>query len=101
VRPVALDQRVFQPQGFQLAFLVEGVVPGDDELDVDDMLAQAARFLVGDAAMEVAAHPVVEVLGLADVDDRPAGVLHQVDAGPVRQVIQDALQVSRDFHGGQ
>ena len=58
-------------------------VGGFDEVhvaDEADPVADAA--VVGGLLGEVRAGPRAEVLGLADVDDVPAFVLHQVDAGP-------------------
>ena len=44
-------------------------------------------------AVKVTADPVLEHLGLADVDNLPLGVFHDVDAGERRQFCQTPLYV--------
>ena len=101
MRFVALDQRIFQPQRVQFAFFVGGVFAGDDEFDIGDFPAQAARFGVGNALVKVTAHAVPQAFGLTDVYHYPVGVFHQVNARPGRQVIEDALDVVGCFHERQ
>ena len=82
-RLVALDE-----VGFQQERLADGV--GQRGLDVDHLVdgrfdAQRGRR---PARLPVLAHPVAQALGLAHVEDAAAGVLQQVDAGLVRQVLE-------------
>ena len=74
-RPVQLDEVRLKHQRLDL-------VVGDDEFEVVDALHQLARLAVVAAPrLEVRAHAVAEVLRLPDVDNFPALVLVQIDAG--------------------
>jgi hypothetical protein len=53
------------------------------------------RARVGRARVEIAAHPVREVDGLADVDDAARSILHQVHAGLVRQLGEPFFEFDR------
>ena len=69
-----LDQPGFHQQGVDLAV-------GGEELDVGDLVDPVAdAAVVGGPLVEVRTGPAPQVLGLADVDDPPLGVLHQVEA---------------------
>ncbi len=76
-RPVLLDEVLLGEQGLGLG--------GDEDelngLDGVDHLVGAP----GDGVREVARDPLADRLGLADVDDLPAGVAEQVHAGLVRE----------------
>ncbi len=85
-RLVNPDQLSFGDQRLQL-------VAGQDELDVGGVVADAQYLRVEVARLEVAAHAVAQVLGLAHVDDRAGRVEHLVDARPGRQVVEDVLNV--------
>ena len=75
-----LDQVVLERQRF---FLVVDV----DEVDLARLVDQRAGLDVAEPVLvEVTAHAGAQILGLADVDDRAAGVLVQVHAGEHRQL---------------
>ena len=76
---VALDERRLQQQRVGLGG-GHDVVEGDDLIDerVDAALHAAA-------GPEVGAHARAQPARLADVEHLPAGVLHQIDAGTLRQ----------------
>ncbi len=84
--PVLLDEVVLEDQRLRLG-------GHDDGLDVGD---QALEQLVLGAAVEVgrevAPHPALEPLGLADVQNLPVRVLPQVHAGAVGEGIELALE---------
>ena len=91
-RLVALDQGHLEDQGFQLG-------ADHDPFDVGDLPHQAACFSVRlGSGVEVGAHAAAQIDRLADVDDAPGGVLHQVAAGLLGEGIQDSLEVIRMFH---
>ena len=91
--PVALDQVHFQDQGFQLR-------ADHDPLEVGDLAHQAAGLVVvAGIGVEIGAHPVLEIDRLANVNDRPGGVFHNVAAGFGREGIEDALNMLGNFHG--
>lgn len=84
---VLADEVGLENQGLLLAF-------GDDPLDIPDMGEHQGSCpvprMVG--PVEVAPDPILEHLGLADVDNFPLGVLHDVDAwqgGEFRQPTLD------------
>jgi hypothetical protein len=90
---VALDEVHLQDQRFELR-------ADHNPLKVGDIAHQAAGFgVVAGIRVEVGAHAVLEVDGLADIDNRPGGVFHQVAAGLGGQGVEDTLEVSGDFHG--
>ena len=69
-----LDQPRLHEQGVDLAV-------GGQEVDVGDLADPVADPAVGRGRLvEVRAGPAAQVLRLADVDDPPLGVLHQVEA---------------------
>ena len=77
---VLLDQCVFQQQS-----LFFGV--GQHDLDIGDPGHQKFDMIAGIAGLaEIGAYPLAQVAGLADVDDLPAGVAHQVHPGRSRQL---------------
>jgi len=89
-RPVALDQVDLEQQRLadrvrHRVFQVRDLV--DDAPDQVDLTA-------GGLLLPVASHPVPQALRLADVQNRPARVLHQVHAGPVRQSFEDGFDGS-------
>jgi hypothetical protein len=93
-RLVALDQVHLEDQRLQLG--------GDhDPLDVGDLAHELVGFgmLVG-GIVEVRAHPGAQIDRLADVDDPPGFILHQVAAGLIGQGVQDALEVICCVHTG-
>ena len=63
-------------------------VSARQEVDVGDELHEVggARVLGGGLG-EVVAGPVAQVLRLADVEDHALGVLHEVDAGRGRELL--------------
>lgn len=88
-RLVALNQRFFEDQRLDLVFL-------DDEVNIADITAQMNSLeAVFGAGVEVAANPVAQLLRLADVNDLAPFVLHQVDAGLHRQVLENRFDVIR------
>jgi hypothetical protein len=69
VRPVLLDQRHLQDQGFQLG-------ADNNPVNIGDILYQVARFQIRVRAVqlvvvEIGTHPVAQVVGLAHIDDLP------------------------------
>src|SRR5208337_679817 len=69
-----LDQPSFHQEGINLAVRLQMV-------DIGHLLDPVADSPVLDRGfMEIGAGPRAEVLGLADVDDSPLGVLHEVQA---------------------
>lgn len=79
-RPIALDQRFFEDQRLDLVFF-------NDEINIADMLAQVDGFQAGfGAGVEITAHAVAQFDRLANINDRPVFVFHQVDAGLHRQI---------------
>ena len=83
---VLADQVRFEDQRLLLAF-------GNDPFDVPDEgeheRCRAVPVVL--AAVEVAAHAVLEHFRLSDVNDFPLGVLHDINARPVRQFRQPPL----------
>ena len=78
IRFVLLDQVAFQDQGFQVRFAQEDV----EIVDMGDHGRYLRRM---GRVPEIAPDPVFQVHRLADVDDRPGSVLHQITAGGIRQ----------------
>ena len=88
-RLVALDELGFEEQ--RLADRVrQGVV---DLRDAVDNLPNAMAFHRAGLLLPVAPHPAAQALGLADIDDLPARVLHEVHAGPVGQVLEGGFEL--------
>ena len=88
---ILLDKAALQHQRLKLA-------GGDDVLEVPDVLHHAVdlgRVLFH--AAEVAAHPVFERLGLADIDNLPLFVLHDIDAGLQRQLFDLVAQICKPW----
>ena len=83
-RPVALDQVDLEQQRLADRVGHRVLEVGDPIDDAADQLALAAAGLL----LPVAADAVAQALGLADVDDRAARVLHQVHARPVGQALE-------------
>jgi len=80
--PVPLDQVGLEDEGLEL-------IAGDDELEVLDLRHQRVRLrVVRPPVLEVGAHATPERGRLAHVDDLALGVLVEVDARPVGQLIQ-------------
>ncbi len=78
-RAVLLDEAAFEHQRLELAVR-------QDILEILDARDHAAHLrVVVPFRAEILAHPVFQRLGLADVDDLPALVVHQVDAGVQRK----------------
>ena len=76
---MAFDEGALQYQCLKLAV-------GDDDVEVVDLAHHGpGLFRVGGQVGKVLAHPVLERLGLAHVDDLVFGILHDVDAGLQRQ----------------
>ena len=88
-RLVALDEGGLEEQ--RLAHRVDDRVVdlGDP---VDDLADPVALHRPG-LLLPVAAHAAAQALGLADVDDLPALVLHEVHAGPVGQVLEGRFEL--------
>ena len=80
VRPVALDQRVFQHERFEFAV-------SDDHVEIAH-LVDHRRHLRQMLAAEVADDAVFQPLGLADVDDLALFVEHDIHARKLRQIIR-------------
>ena len=77
VRLVALDERVFQHQRLELA-------RRDDDVEVRNLFHHG-RHLGQVLPVEIAADPVFQFFGLADVDDLAVRVQHDIHAGQQRQ----------------
>ncbi len=76
--------------GLEEQRLAHGVGQGD--LDIDDTVKgglDPQGHLAGAALLPVGAHAAAQALRLADVQDAPPGIAHEVDARLVRQVGQD------------
>ena len=85
-RPMLLDEVALEEVG-----LADGV--GDDVVDVRDVADHPADAdVLGRPLPEVGAHAAPERVRLADVQDAPARVLHQVDARAGRQAPQHGAQ---------
>ena len=52
---------------------------GQDDFEVNDFTDEGCRLDVELLLLEVAAYPVFQRFGFSDVNDRPAGVFHEVD----------------------
>ena len=76
---VPFDQGIFQDQGFKLT-------GRHNDLKIRHLLHHGGH-LRKMLSVEVAADPVFELLGLADIDDFPPPVQHHVDAGEQRKLI--------------
>src|SRR5690606_20682969 len=88
---VLLDEVGFQDEGLDLG-------AGDDVVDVRDVGRHHADFgRQAGGRLEVAAHAVSQGNRLADVDHLAGGVLHEVDAWPVRQEPQLLPQLLPDL----
>jgi hypothetical protein len=88
-RAVALDEVDLEQE--RLADRV-----GHRVLEVGDPIDDAADELALTAAcllLPVAPDAVAQALGLTHIDHRPAGVLHQVHAGPVGQSRERGFEV--------
>ncbi len=93
-RAVALDQVHFKDQGFQFR-------ANHDPFEVDDLTHQTAGLvIVTGVGVEIGPNPVLEADRLADVDDRPLGVFHQVTSGFGRKGVENTFEVVTDFHWG-
>ncbi len=78
---VALDEGALQHQGLELRV-------GDDHVEVVDLGDHGPGLLrVGGQVGEILAHPVLQGLGLAHVDDLVLDVLHDIHAGLQGQVV--------------
>ena len=76
---IVLDERAFEHQRLELRGRA-------DRLEMVDERDHAARLrIVGGRILKVLADAVLQFFRLADVDDRIARVLHQIDAGLIRQ----------------
>jgi len=74
--------------------------PDQDPFDMSDLPHQAARLMVMTGiCMEIRPDTVLYIDGLANIDDCPLGVFHQVATGFGRQGGKDALEVTGYFHG--
>ena len=78
IRFVQFDQVAFKDQRFQVGF-------AQQDVEIADM--RDHRFHLGRVGRlpEIAPDPVLQVHGLAHIDDLARVVLHQVTAGRVRQ----------------
>ena len=78
IGPVALDEGVLKDEGL-------GLGVGDDVLEIGQFADHAPGLPVqAGGRTEVGAEAVAEDGGLADIDHRPGGVFHQIDAGAFR-----------------
>ena len=80
-RPVALDQRGFKQQ--RLVFRMR-----DRDLDIRHLVEHGLGLGVARRAQEIAGHPLLQVLGLADIEHVALGVVHAVHAGRLSQLTQ-------------
>ena len=81
-RPVLLDEVALEDQRLDLA-------RRHDELEIRDFRDHRTHLRrVVAAALEILPHAVLEHDGLADVDDLPRRVLHDIDTGILRQEFQ-------------
>jgi hypothetical protein len=55
-------------------------------------------FAIERTTAKVAAHPVAQVLRLADIEQPALGIEHAVDAGAGRQLCQLGIDEGRDHH---
>ena len=88
---VQLDEVALQDQRFEV-----GV--DQDDVKVIDLLDHGRHLGRVLARLEVRAHAVFEVLGLADIDDLSVG-LHQVTSGAVGQLLD--LEAQQFVHAGR
>ena len=91
VRLVVLDQVGLQGQRLRLAV-------GDDELDLADLAhhqGDAGGMAMATPALEVAADPVAQHLGLTDVEDSVLRIAHQVAARLGGDLLQAGLEPRR------
>ena len=84
---MALDQILFEVEGLDLG-------PGDDDLDVGDLLRQSSDGGAAVGGLEVRAHARPQGLGLSDVEDTAFSVPEEVHARLRGQVFQFAFQSS-------
>ena len=76
---VPLDEGILQHQGLKLRV-------GHDDVKVVDLAHHGTGlFRVGGQVSKILAHPVFQRLGLAHIDDRIFGVLHDIHARLQRQ----------------
>ena len=87
---VLLDEGVFQHQRLKLA-------AGDDDVEVRHLLHHGGH-LGQMLPVEIAADPVLELLGLAHIDDLIVLVQHDIDPGQQGQMIRFFPQFVQ--HGG-
>ena len=76
---VALDEGVFQNQGFKLA-------PGDDDVEIAHLVHHGGD-LGQMLPVEIACDAVFELFGFAHIDDLPLLVEHDVHARQQRQSV--------------
>ena len=78
-RHVPLDKRAFQHKRLKLR-------PRNDHVEVIDLRDHPPGFRrMGGGILKILAHAVFELFCLADINDRVGLVLHDVDAGLIRQ----------------
>jgi len=91
--PVLLDEGVLEEEGLLLG-------AGDDEVQVADAGDEERHHRSGVGPLEIVADAVPEVFRLADVDDLPPVVLHEVDAGARGRRLDLAIERLRRFRSG-
>ncbi len=70
-----------------------------DPFDIRDITHQPARLgVVTGVGVEVGAHAVLQTDRLADVNDRPLGIFHQVTARLGWKRGEDTLEFFGDLH---
>jgi len=89
---VTLDQIHLQNERFQLR-------TDDDPFDIDDLLYEPPCFAIMPCAgMEIGAHAVLEIDRLANINDFPLGVFHDIATRLIRECGEGVFDVFRDLH---
>ncbi len=90
-RLVELDVVVLQQQRF-------GLGVSHRHVDILDLRHQRFGFTAGEVASEIAGKALFEIFGLADVDNRAAGVIHTVDARLAGDGFQERFGIKNFTH---
>ena len=90
-RLVQLDIVVLKQQRFRLGM-------GDGHVDLRDQRHQRFRFTRREVAAEVAAEPLFQIFGFANIDDGSASIIHPIHTGLASYRFQESFCVKNITH---